>query len=219
MRLRLECARPIHTNKQCDCNEFLAMNNRHLQTEEPRLDRKLNESAEAQRALPVDAYEAGVDYLELLFGEQIPYSSMVPYSREKVVAIKPPSKRKVYRNALNTLYHRPLTARDAALKMFVKNERMNIGEDGAYKPPRAIQARSPRYNLTLQQYLIPIERWLFHRGNTKRVVAKGLDGYSKAKFFVKLGKSSPILLLSWLTTIALTVGRIQPGLKLKSTST
>jgi hypothetical protein len=161
---------PIYTNKMCGCNEYIALNNRHLTTNEARLE------VDGEREMVAEAYALCRDYVTNLFGELIP--EFLPNTHMEIVSYKPKHKQPTYRIAALSLQHVALTTKDARLKMFVKNERMSDPE----KAPRAIQARKPRYNLVLQTYLHKVERWLFHRGFSKRVTTKGLDAYSKASF-------------------------------------
>lgn len=143
---------------------------RHLMTSEHMVD-------DLERERCALAYKLASEYLEANYGAA---PEFLPITRAAVVAHKPKSKRAVYANAAKSLMHRPITPRDAVIKMFVKNERMNAVEGVNAKPPRAIQARKPRYNLELQRYLYNVERWVFHRGHATRVTTKGLDAYDKA---------------------------------------
>jgi len=144
-----------------------------LLTEEPDLqDPEVN--ARTQGVVD-EAYKLMRDFITSSFEESIP--QFTPLNRWKVVSYKPKHKQAVYKHAAQTLDHRPLTRRDAILKMFVKNERTL---DANQKAPRAIQARKPRFNLELQTYLHNIEKWVFKRGDSKRVSSKGLDQYQKA---------------------------------------
>jgi len=148
------------------------MNNRHLQTNTNWLkDGIVNEE---EKALVERAYHLFEQFID----ETEPIKELLPLNRYEVVARKSPSKRKVYMSALLSLNHKPLNKKDSSLKMFVKNERMN---DVTVKAPRAIQARSPRYNLEIQRYLMPVEEFVFKRGYKRRISAKGLNQYQKAQ--------------------------------------
>ncbi len=60
-----------------------------------------------------------------------------------------------YLRAAKSLGQKPFTERDAILSSFVKTEKsMALLKD---KPPRLIQARNPRYNLVLGQWLRPLK--------------------------------------------------------------
>lgn len=66
----------------------------------------------------------------------------------------------IYRDAVDSLSHQPISTRDAKLKTFVKAEKLNLSK----KPdpaPRVIQPRSPRYNVCLGRYLRHYEHHAF----------------------------------------------------------
>lgn len=95
-------------------------------------------------------------------------------------------KRTMYMNALQDLQLVPFNKRDRFLKSFIKAEKMN----DPTKDPRMIQARNPRYNITLGNYLKSIEHKLYGlRGSrclqkllpSGRLIAKGMDNYKRAE--------------------------------------
>jgi hypothetical protein len=141
------------------------------------------------------AYKLAQQYINTLFEiDDVP--QFLPESRAQIVSYKTASKRRVYTHAMNTLEKKRISARDFNVKMFVKNERMDLKDP--MKPPRAIQGRTPRYNLELQRYLHQIERFLFHRGNSKRVTTKGLDQFKKAQLLKECWDSfsDPVCILA-----------------------
>jgi DNA-binding transcriptional regulator YhcF (GntR family) len=160
-RLILPIAQPIVTNRLCDCNEAVALNSRHLQSNE---DRALDD-------IPMikEAFE--------LVRKQIPVREHLPYSRQLVLSRKKGGKFYTYQRALESLKSKPITECDATLKMFIKNERMSDPD----KAPRAIQARNPRYNLELQTYINVIEDYVFHLPIDKAVSTKCYDQDRKAQ--------------------------------------
>lgn len=86
-------------------------------------------------------------------------------------------KRKVYAAAAESLKDKPFNFRDARVKVFTKDEYRKPG--GA---PRAIQPRSPRFNVNLGRYLKPIEHKVFEAINKvydstgkHSTVAKGMN--------------------------------------------
>jgi hypothetical protein len=166
VRLVLPGAMCIQTCRQCDCNELRSLVDRHGNTNEARLD---------------DPNELGM--VASCFNNFIkfkPPHMLIPDSISKVISSKPIRKRKTYLNAAKSLAISPLSDRDSVVKMFIKNERMDNSK--AIKPPRAIQARSPRFNLLLQTYLAPIERHLFHQPFRKLLTTKCLNLYQKAEY-------------------------------------
>lgn len=91
-------------------------------------------------------------------------------------------KKTIYRQAADSLIQKPLEAKDAYLKTFVKAEKVNF----TAKPdpaPRVIQPRSPRYNVEVGRYLKPIEK-LVYRAIRKvwggHTVLKGLNAKQTA---------------------------------------
>lgn len=94
------------------------------------------------------------------------------------------AKRRRYREASESLQYRPLSRRDARIAAFVKPEKVF-----EIKDPRLIQARSPRYNIKLGNYLKPIEHHLYRLKGSRRlrrilppgrVIAKGLNMKQRA---------------------------------------
>lgn len=69
------------------------------------------------------------------------------------LARAPSSKRKLYENAIESLKQQPLTWKDARVSMFAKAEyRTTSLAGGPATKPRAIQARSPRFNAAFGVY-------------------------------------------------------------------
>lgn len=154
-RLVLPFTKCIFTNRLCLDNEAEALRRRHgLHNQHLWLPHH-------KEGIIEDCYKRLV--------EAVPPKQLTTWSKIKVISHKPLSKQKTYRAAMETLKHKPLCPHDFNIKMFIKNERMDVNEDLDYlmplKPPRAIQSRSPRANLCLQQYLNPIEQHLFHNPN------------------------------------------------------
>lgn len=86
------------------------------------------------------------------------------------------SKRRVYEDAYMSLNKDPINEFDARLTSFVKYEKQDLG-----KAPRAINPRSPRYNLVLGKYLKFLEKKIYKGINqafgarTAHTVIKGLN--------------------------------------------
>lgn len=98
------------------------------------------------------------------------------------------AKREVYRRAYHELVTYGLRPRDCNVSMFVKDEKTPL-YDVYDKPPRAIQYRSPKYNLVLATYLKPLEEEFYSLngfGPSKtRVVTKGLNKKKLADLLMK----------------------------------
>lgn len=87
------------------------------------------------------------------------------------------AKRRVYQSAIRSLSEKPLNKRDCRVKTFTKDEYRKPG--GA---PRAIQPRSPRFNVMLGRYIKHVEHKLFEcidevfdSTGDHRTVAKGMN--------------------------------------------
>lgn len=110
-------------------------------------------------------------------------------SLEDAVLALSVSKRRRYVEAAASIQQRPFDARDARVSLFVKADKLT-GVGAEEKKPRAIQGRTPRFNVWIARYLKPIERRLCHflgeaRGVKRtRVFAKGLDNYGRAELIV-----------------------------------
>jgi hypothetical protein len=88
------------------------------------------------------------------------------------------AKRRLYERSLNDMKNGLIISKDAWVKVFTKDERRKFG--GC---PRAIQPRSPKYNISLGRYLKHIEHDIFdginevfrNLGHTHQTVAKGMN--------------------------------------------
>lgn len=92
-----------------------------------------------------------------------------PDDREKYPEYYVGRLKAVYERAVESLRMTPVTKRDARIDMFVKAEKINQTQ----KPdpcPRAIQPRSPRYNVEVGRFLKPLE------GLVYRAIAKVWGG-------------------------------------------
>ena len=79
-----------------------------------------------------------------------------PISDEEFVSYYGGAKRKCYEAAVESLKDRPLEKSDCRVKVFTKDEYRKPG--GA---PRAIQPRSPRFNVKLGRYIKHLEHKIF----------------------------------------------------------
>jgi len=153
----------ITSDRRCACNEYHAMHDRHLNT-------------------TADRYISDIQMIREAFSyvwRDYPPCNMTKYTMQKVVDNKTQSKRKLYQQALHSIESSPaISPKDHRADMFVKNER----KDGNIKPPRAIQAFSPRYNLLFQTYLLPIEKHFKNMGYSKQLTTKGMDQRKQAHF-------------------------------------
>ena len=105
---------------------------------------------------------------------------LTSWTEDEVVETAPPQKKTVYAKARDSLLVKPIEAKDARVRMFVKPDKLtDVGSEP--KKPRAIQGRSPRFNVVYGKYIKPIEHYLsgwkgVRRGVKRtRVFAKGLN--------------------------------------------
>lgn len=107
---------------------------------------------------------------------------MEPWTYQQVLDTFKGAKRRIYEQAYAELQVSPLCKQDAYIKAFVKGEKMNPAAK-VNPDPRMIQARSPRYNLTIAKYLRPIEHYIYNlKGKSGlREVAKGLNQIERAE--------------------------------------
>lgn len=96
-----------------------------------------------------------------------------------------------YENAVKSLLQSPVEKRDSNVQSFVKAEKWTRA-NFSIKPPRAIQARHPRYNVEMGVHLKPIEERIYRLHTNKsgrwfprtRVIAKGLNQEQRAQLFI-----------------------------------
>lgn len=120
-------------------------------------------------------------------------SKVLPITGEEFVACYSGRKRKVYQQALESLKHTCIQAKDAWVKWFVKFEKLEYLLKGLSKVvPRLISPRDPRFNLELGRFLHPLEKIIFTMiddvcrtiqgvvGDTEKTVLKGCNAIEKA---------------------------------------
>lgn len=100
-----------------------------------------------------------------------------PITDEEFLSYYGGAKRRCYEAAVESLRERPLEAKDCLVKVFTKDEYRKPG--GA---PRAIQPRSPRFNVKLGRYIKHLEHEIFDAINEifdpskeHKTVAKGMN--------------------------------------------
>lgn len=112
---------------------------------------------------------------------------VLPWSYERFLESVPSRKRARYAEAVASLRLQSVQRRDARVSMFVKAEKMELREKaGNIVKPRAIQGRTPRYNVSVGVYLKSIESRLYawkgpkRGGPHSRLIAKGLNSSERA---------------------------------------
>lgn len=154
--------RPVGMHSSCPCNEVVGLANRVLQA-----------VPETDKTVLPQCYEVA-RRISAYLGRPVPYEPHDWITRYSGV------KRRNYERAVADLEVRPFRRGDRVVSAFVKLEKLFDLE----KDPRIIQCRGPRFNLTLGNYLKPLEHRLYGlRGvgglrkwlPPGRLIAKGLD--------------------------------------------
>lgn len=156
----------VHVHNNCLCNEEISLRNRVLQETPPTSPRFV-------RQLRRLAHRVG-DWI----GVHLPLDGewIEQYTGRK---------RTMYRNAADDLLVIPFSRRDRYIKSFIKPEKIS----DPTRDPRTIQARNPRYNYVLGNYLKAIEHRCYNIKGTRqlrkflprgRIIAKGRDLRSRA---------------------------------------
>ncbi|WAK79898.1 MAG: RNA polymerase [Tombusviridae sp.] len=160
----------VGVHKTCSCNELVALHNRHL------IDRQINFDLEYWKS---QARMITSGWLFQDIERATLWSCVMAYSG---------GKRRVYAAAYRELLLTGQRATDTNITMFVKQDKYALCEVEE-KMPRAIQYRSPRYNLQLASYLRPFEHVFYQmegRGPSRtRVITKHLNKRQIATLFLE----------------------------------
>lgn len=154
----------VNVHDGCVCNEYRSLVRRHL------VHKDVDFKYDFWRSISLET-------------EQFYTEKLVPYTYSEVLDTIRPKKRKRYIAALEKIRTFGLWS-SAPVKMFVKPDRYPM--DCIYdKAPRAIQYRSPEFNLSFMRFTKPIEEWAYPnltygvRSGT-RVIMKGLNNVDRA---------------------------------------
>ena len=145
------------THSDCPCNEMRALHHRH-QKQAP------SPSQEGVKLLKRKSIELFLDDRE----------KVIPKSRPGVLEHYSGRQLAEFQRALRTLKERPVCAKDARVKMFLKDDKYVL-EYAKIKAPRCIQYRDKRYCLELARYLQIIEGRVYGASDRfgHRLIAKG----------------------------------------------
>lgn len=169
----LEFAFHVNDHDDCVCNELVSLHNRHL-TDDPE----------------VSVTFTGVDELRAeMFRmlERMRLDKIRSWTYESVINRMPPAKRARYWRAMRRLREKwDVCPKDALIKMMLKAEKFDVKKLRAKKAGRAVQYRSPEYNLALMAAgLKSIEHEVYQRmqfGRTgTRNIAKCLNHTQRAR--------------------------------------
>lgn len=158
------------THNSCVCNEYQALVNRHICERVTSFNNNIFKSRAKQfvKLIPIEA-------------------ARVPYS--EIVKRYTGGKRRMYEAARLLVLGPKFFKTWAKVKMFVKPDKYPRGSIDA-KAPRAIQYRTPMYNLALATYLAPFEHSYYQYKDSYglRVVAKSLNNLERADNIVQASK-------------------------------
>lgn len=159
----------VHNN--CICNEARALCERHLVERRKVL---VNEREWMNVARETKQYYR---------------DKLTPLRYRTVIEGYSGNKKRRYIRALDNLRNGGLEPKHARVKMFVKNERFDSWAIER-KPPRAIQYRTPEYNLCLMRYIKAFEEWYYPKlkygvVSGTRIIAKGLNWKQRAELLVQ----------------------------------
>lgn len=172
----------VTTHAPCICNELASLHNRHM---------------------PVTVDELGdADYrAKRLFNLPVLHDYS-PVSKLSVAMAYTGAKRHVYLRALHNLREGICYKRATRVSMFIKSDKYPRGDLEGPEPkmPRAIQFRSPEFNLSIACYLKPYEHGMYETLTSPvglRVVAKGLNNLERAANIVEASQkfARPIYVL------------------------
>lgn len=154
----------VVTHAGCICNEYIALRNRHL------IDRT---------HIQFDA-KYFKDATSMVY-QEFSTPLIKPCGFWSIIRNYHGTKRNAYIRALDNIKTYGWSKNWAHIKMFVKPDKFPT-DKAITKPPRAIQYRTPEFNLLLAHYLKPIEEWFYEQLSPGgfRFVAKGLDNVARA---------------------------------------
>lgn len=156
-----ELAYQVRIHNSCVCNELIALHNRHL------IDRT---TIDFDPFRVRTNFEIFMDDIKLLI---VPTYTTTYYNIWRNYS---GAKRAVYRRAAENLLSGGFHYYHARVRMFVKPDKYPAAEIGV-KAPRAIQFRSPEFNLMLAKFLKPIEEYLY--ALPEKIFAKGYSNVER----------------------------------------
>lgn len=167
----------VATHAGCTCNELQALTKRHLIPRGLQLDVNYFKS---------QCFDVHVDVGR-------------PLSKLEFINNYSGAKKRSYSNAYHTLQQSVSFDALSRIKMFVKPDKLTIdkAETGA---PRAIQYRTPEFNLLVGRWLKPYEEALYEQLKAPtgfKAIAKGMNNYQRAANIAEAAKlfQCPVFLL------------------------
>lgn len=159
----------VGVHSSCVCNELQALHNRHL------VDR--GHHFQAQRW--TRAYR---NFSKIYLSD----IKAQPIKIQEVLAGYSGSKKRMYYRAMKDYFDVGLCGSDRHVKMFIKPDKIPAGK---IKDPRAIQYRSPKFNLVFSSFIKPIEHALYSGlvggASNTRFIAKCLNPVERAELLLR----------------------------------
>lgn len=157
----------LQVHNSCICNEARSLVERHLITRDYPIDLKLFNSKAREFSNMLNLKSEPMTYGDVIDG----YSG---------------AKKRRYKRARETISQGLRVRAWSAVQMFVKPDRYSV-DSVKTKAPRAIQYRSPCFNLMIARWLKPIEHDYYQSVDEYglRVVAKGLNNLERAHNIVE----------------------------------
>lgn len=167
----------VATHTDCTCNELRALVGRHLISRGAKFD--------------LEYFKTQTFDLPILDVEKI--------SKLEFIKSYSGAKRRSYSVAYEKLKEVIKVDNIATVKMFVKPDKY-VHDDILDKCPRAIQYRTPQFNLLVGAFLKPYEEEYYHTQMSNiglRMIAKGMNNYERADNIVSASREfdSPVFLL------------------------
>lgn len=167
----------VNVHNHCLCNEYVSLYNRHL------IDRRTPEYSPKYIFSKFKIFQGKLNITQL---PRVPYYQIIKNYHG--------GKRAVYMRAAEYLKNNFLQPKHTTIKMFVKPDKYAVDEVHL-KAPRAIQYRSPEFNLLIASYLKPIEEHIYNLPG--RPIVKGLTNVERGQriFDAWCAKKNPIAIM------------------------
>jgi len=153
----------VYTHKGCKCNEVVGLRERH----------QLSTGSKYTSKLDLDKH------LKPLA------KKLTPCSYDHIIKRATGGKKKLLLSAKESLEFNGVTAEDAKIKMFLKDDKYEVFDTSDPKTvaPRCIQYRSKRYCLPLASYMHPVEENLY-----KALDLSGTPIFAKSRNLTQRGE-------------------------------
>jgi hypothetical protein len=135
------------------------------------------------------------DYTNLMATAARHHGKVPPVTAEQFLSRYGGAKLRLNTSAITSLIVRSIEKRDGYVRLNTKDEYRAM-KDGIGKPPRAIQPRSPRFNVSFGRYTTAVEEHTYRSINlifdptgAHRTVAKGMNMLDRGETIAEMWKS------------------------------